>query len=164
MNITESFNHILNSSGGSTGVPDSPPRPQLIAKSKYKMIYDTKKSFDNDVGARTFGSDKSAPHFTSFLIDSESTIKRPVYFKFSQQFQLPKHRFKLRKNATFSDLVFKIFLAVPTSKTSFHIAVECTVTRRRFPNVLTSSSFQNIVSKCFSAVLTSEPIALKCNS
>ena len=90
-----------------------------MPSSKYNIVYTTKKSLENDFGTRTFDNDKSAPHFTSFQIESECTIKRPVYF--SQQFQLPKHRFILRKNATLSDLVFKI---------------------------VSSSNFQNIVSYC----------------
>ena len=114
--------------------------------STFKIVHYTKKALENDVGARTFDSDKSAPHFTSFQIESECTIKRPVYFKLSQQFQLQKHRFKLRKNATLSDLVFKIFLAVPTSKTSFQIESECNIKRSRFQFFLSSSSFQNIIS------------------
>ena len=78
-----------------------------ICQFQCNIVYnDTKKSLENDIGARTFDSDKSAPHFSSFQIETECTIKRPVYFKFSQQFKLPKHRFKLRTNAQLSALVF----------------------------------------------------------
>ena len=49
-------------------------------------------------------------------------------------------------NASLSDLVFKMFSAIPTSKTSFHIAAECTIKRPRFENFLSSFNFQNIVS------------------
>ena len=49
-------------------------------------------------------------------------------------------------NASLSDLVFKMISAIPTSKTSFHIAAECTIKRPRFENFLSSFNFQNIVS------------------
>ena len=47
-------------------------------------------------------------HHTSSLIS-----------KFSQQFQLPKNRFKERQNAPFCVFAFNFFSAVPTSRTSF---------------------------------------------
>ena len=49
--------------------------------------------------------------------------------KYSQLFQLPKNRFKQRPNASFCVLGFTIFSAVPTSRTSFQIALECTIHR-----------------------------------
>ena len=48
--------------------------------SKYDIVYNTKKSLENDIGARTFDNDKSAPDFTSFQIGVKCTIKQPVYF------------------------------------------------------------------------------------
>jgi len=70
-----------------------------------------------------FDNDKSAPHFTSFQIVADCPIRRSAFLKFSQQFKLPKHRFKLRKNAQLSTIVFNIFLAVQTLKTSFQILI-----------------------------------------
>ena len=32
---------------------------------KYNIVYDTKKSLENDIGAQKLNNDKSAPHFTS---------------------------------------------------------------------------------------------------
>ena len=51
--------------------------------SKYDIVYDTKTSLENDIGARTFDNDKSAPDFTSFQIGVKCTIKQPVYFYLS---------------------------------------------------------------------------------
>jgi len=80
---------------------------------------------------------------TSFHIAAECTIKRSSSFsKFSQQFKLPKHRSKLRKNVPLRDLVFKIFSAVQTPQTSFQIVVECTIKRPRFKKFLGRSNFQ----------------------
>jgi len=84
--------------------------------SKYNIGYDTKKSLENDIGAL---------HLTSFPIEGKCTIRQPVYFYFSQQFQLPKHRFMMRRFATLSDLVFKTFSAVPTSENIESIALVC---------------------------------------
>ena len=75
--------------------------------SKYDIVYDMKKSLENDFGARTFDNDKSVPHFTMFQIVAKCTIKGPVFLFFSQQFKLPKHHFKVWKNAQLNDFVFK---------------------------------------------------------
>ena len=42
--------------------------------SKYNIVYNTNKSLENDVGARTVDNDKSGTHFILFLIESECTI------------------------------------------------------------------------------------------
>ena len=68
---------------------------------KYIIEYDTQKPLQHDFGARTFDKDKSVPHFTSFHIATECTIRRPVYML--------------------------IFSTIHTSKTSFQIAEECTI-------------------------------------
>ena len=52
-------------------------------------------------------NDKSAPPFTSFQIEAKCTFRQPVYFYFYQQFKLPEHHFKLRKNAQLNDLFLK---------------------------------------------------------
>jgi len=61
---------------------------------------------------------------------------------------VPKHRLKFRTNVQLCDLVYKMFLGVPTSKTSFHNATECTIKRPRFQIFLSSSNFQNMVLNC----------------
>ena len=48
----------------------------------------------------------------------------------------------LRQIAPLSNLVFNIFSAVPTSKTSFQIAAECTIQQPRFKTFLSSSNFR----------------------
>ena len=77
--------------------------------SKYNIGYDTKKSLENDIGARNFDNDKSAQHFTSFQIEAKCTIRQLVYFLFSKQFKLPKHHLKLPKNAQLSDPTLEHF-------------------------------------------------------
>ena len=98
----------------------------------------------------------------SFLLATECIIKRPRFKKFLssynfrkhwinsvrkqhlassfwkcyQQFQLQKHRCNTAKNHQ-----FKSFSAVPTSKTSFQIASECTYQRPRFQKILRSFDF-----------------------
>ena len=90
----------------------------MVCQFQCNIVYDTKKSLENDIGARTFDDDKSAPHF---------------------------HRFKLRQNAPLSDLF--IFSAVNTSKTSFQIAKEFTIKGSGFKMFLAvTKNFQNIVS------------------
>jgi len=61
----------------------------------------------------------------------------PFYYKFSQQFKLPKHQ-----RAQLSNLVLKKFLAVPTFETLFHVAADRTIKWPRFPNFLSSSKFR----------------------
>ena len=73
------------------------------------IVNDTKKSLENDIGARK--------------LEAKCTIRQPVYFNFSQQFQLPKHRFILRQNAPLSNLVLKSFSSVQTSKNIESIAL-----------------------------------------
>ena len=92
-------------------------------------------------GLRKIDNDKSAPHLTSFQIEAKCTIRQPVHFYFSQQLKLPKHHFKLRKNAQLSDLVLNFVSAVSTSKTSFQIATECTIKQPRFKKFFSSSNF-----------------------
>ena len=48
--------------------------------SKYNIVYDTKKSLENDIGARKLDNDKSAPHFKSFQIEAKCSIRQLVYF------------------------------------------------------------------------------------
>jgi len=60
--------------------------------SKYNIVYDTKKFLENDIWA--FDNDKSAPHFTSFQIEVECTIKRPRFQNFLSSPNFRKHRFK----------------------------------------------------------------------
>ena len=62
--------------------------------------------------------------------------------KFSQQFQLPKNRFKERQNAPFCVFAFNFFSAVPSSKPPFQIASECTIHRPWFQYVLRCSNFR----------------------
>ena len=64
-----------------------------------------------------------------------------LFIKFFQHYKLPKHHFKLQKNAQLSDLVSKKFLAVPTFKTLFHVAADCTIKQPRFKMFLSSSNF-----------------------
>ena len=65
---------------------------------------------------------------------------------FSQQCQLPKHRFKLREKVSFSVLEFKMFSKVTTSRKSFQLVSEGTI-RRPCLNLLSIlSNFQTIVS------------------
>ena len=66
---------------------------------------------------------------TSFQFAEECTIKRPRFHFFSQQFQLLKHRFKLRQHAPFSNLVLKCSSSVPTSENIESIALVCTSQR-----------------------------------
>ena len=71
--------------------------------------------------------------------------------KLSKQFQLSKHRFKQHQNASTSFLAFKMFLAVPTFKTSFQIASECTIfllVFNIFSAVLTSLKLFKIAPEC----------------
>ena len=42
-----------------------------LVPSKYYIVYDTKKSLETDIEARTFDNDKSVPHFTLFQIAAE---------------------------------------------------------------------------------------------
>ena len=65
----------------------------------------------------------------------------------NKPFQLPKPLFKLRKIVPLSDIVFKIVLGVATSKTSFHIATECTIIikRPRFQNVQLTRTYKPLV-------------------
>ena len=70
-------------------------------------------------------------------------------FKLSQQFQLQKHHFKLRKNATLSDLVFKVFLAAPASKTAFQIAENASLSDLVFKKFLISSNFRRYKTNSF---------------
>ena len=67
---------------------------------------------------------------------------------FSQQFQLPKHRFKQRQNAPFCVLAFKVSPAVPSSRPSIQIPPESTIYRPWFQNVVIIFNFQKHRSKC----------------
>ena len=82
---------------------------------------------------------------TSFQIAEECTIKRPRFHFFSQQFQLLKHRFKLRQHAPFSNLFLKCSSSVPTSENIESIALLCTSYRPYFQTFLCSSNFERIV-------------------
>ena len=116
------------------------------------IVYDTKKSLENDIGARKLDNDKSALHFTSFQIEAQCTIIQPVHFYFSQQFQLPKHRFILRQNAPLSDLVLKQSQQFQLPKHRFKLRQ--------------TASLSDLGLKGFSAVPTSEnieSIPLVCN-
>ena len=66
-----------------------------------------------------------------------------LLLNFSQQFQLPKNRFKQPHNAHFLSPSFQIVSAVPNSRTSFQIESECTIYRPWFQNKL-QLQLQNI--------------------
>ena len=83
---------------------------------------------------------------------------------FSQQFQLLKHRFKLRQKAPLSVFVFKIVLALPNFQTIFQILSKCTNQRPWFQNLISSSNYKtlfqiasegSVQSPCFNSFLNS---------
>ena len=73
------------------------------------IVNDTKKSLENDIGARK--------------LEAKCTMRQPVYFYFYQQFQPPKHRSILRQTAPLSNLVLKSFSSVQNSKNIESIAL-----------------------------------------
>ena len=77
----------------------------------------------------------AVPNFkkSSFQIGLECVSKHLKFaFKFSQQFQLPKYRFKQSPNAPLSVLDLKMFSPVPTTESSFQITPNCTISRPCF--------------------------------
>ena len=134
----------------------------------YIVSYSRIKRNFSDEHITTFNSSpKSRPPQSS-----ESIRMRHLAFLLptsSKQFKLPRHRFKWRQNAPFSwlfsillssssfenvvsnsikmhhfFLLFKNFSAVPTSRTSFQIAAECTIYRLWFQKLLSCSNFRKI--------------------
>ena len=69
----------------------------------------------------------SSSNFQNIVSNWGRLLNLATWFsKFSQQFQLRKHRSKLRQNASLSDLVFNFFSADPSSKELFQIPLEST--------------------------------------
>ena len=65
-------------------------------------------------------------YISCFILRQNAPLSDLV-LKQSQQFQLPKHRFKLRQTASLSDLGLKGFSAVPTSENIESLPLVCNI-------------------------------------
>ena len=84
-----------------------------------------------------------------FKLCQNAPLNVLVFVFFSKQFEPTKHHFKLPMTAPLSVIdLFLIFSSVPTYKTSFQIATDCTIKCPCFQHFLSSSNFQNIYSNC----------------
>ena len=107
--------------------------------SNYNVVYTTRKSLENDIGARSFDNNKSAPHFILFRIAAECTISCILIFS---AVQTSKTAFQFAEECTIKRPRFQTFLSCSNFKTLFHIAAECTIKQPSFKQFLSSSNFR----------------------